>query len=152
MSGTDQTGADTPAPDEHDAVEARFSDYHEEVLPASEAEEVRRHLADCERCRAAYDDFRETVGALSGLHRMAAPDRFEAQVEETIRRRSGGRFFGRKAFGDRVPFEVLAVLAIVVGLLVYYMVYSSNTGSLKYEPRPAVPDIAPGATEVMPRP
>jgi hypothetical protein len=92
------------------------------------------------------------VGALSGLHRMAAPDRFEAQVEETIRRRSGGRFFGRKAFGDRVPFEVLAVLALVAGLLVYYMVYSSNTGSLKYEPRPAVPDIAPEATEVMPQP
>jgi hypothetical protein len=89
--------------------------------------------------------------ALARLHKMSAPHGFAADVEETIRRRSAGRFFGRKAFGDRVPFEVLAIVVLVIGLAVFFLIRSSQTGSLRYEKQPEAPEIAPGARDVVPQ-
>ncbi len=116
--------------DEHEATVARLSDYYEGLLCEAEAAEVAAHLEACAACRAAYQELEEAVGALAGLHRMAAPQRFERSVEETIHRRSAGRFFGRRALGDRVPLEFLAILAIALGLAVYGMLRTSETGSL----------------------
>ena len=146
MNNTESPG------DEHEAIEATFSDYHDGSLPDADRERVEKHLADCEPCRKAYRDFEETVRALSGLHKMSAPQRFETGVEERIHRRSGGRFFGRKAFGDRVPFELIAVIAILIGLVVFIIIRSSGTGSLRYDKEPEKPQVAPGATEAIPRP
>lgn len=89
---------------------------------------------------------------LSGLHRMPAPTSFGKEVTETIRRRSAGRFFGRKAFGDRVPFELLAIVALTIALLAWLLVRASDTGSLRYQGTPETPEFAPGAEEVVPRP
>lgn len=116
--------------DEHDEVQARLSDYYEGLLAEEEAREVGDHLEHCTACGEAYRELEQTVGALSGLHRMAAPQTFEKGVEETIHRRSAGRFFGRRAFGDRIPFEILAILAIALGLAIYAMLRASETGSL----------------------
>ena len=90
--------------------------------------------------------------ALSGLHRMPAPQKFEVDVEETIRRRSGGRFFGRKAFGDRVPFAVIGLVVIALGLVVFALLRCSDTGSLRYDRRPQQPQVTPGASDQMPTP
>jgi len=146
MSSTETAG------DEHEAIEAAFSDYYERSLSEAESQRVEQHLARCEDCQRAYQDFKETVGALSGLHKMSAPQRFEQSVEERIHRRSGGRFFGRKAFGDRVPYEVLAVIALIIGLAVFFLIRSSGTGSLRYDDEPEKPHVAPGAKEAMPQP
>src|SRR5688500_20180219 len=89
---------------------------------------------------------------MSGLHRMPAPTKFEADVEETIRRRSGGRFFGRKAFGDRVPFAVIGMVVIALGLVVFFLLRCSDTGSLRYERHPDQPRIHPEAKDQMPTP
>jgi hypothetical protein len=89
--------------------------------------------------------------AMAKLHKMSAPQSFADDVEESIRRRSAGRFFGRKAFGDRVPFEVLAIVALIVGLAVFLLIRSSQTGSQRYEPRPEAPHIEPGAKDVVPQ-
>jgi hypothetical protein len=89
--------------------------------------------------------------AMARLHKMSAPHTFADDVEETIRRRSAGRFFGRKAFGDRVPFEILAIVALVVGLAVFWLIRSSQTGSLRYESPPEAPSIDPGARDVVPQ-
>ncbi len=100
------------------------------------------------------DDFSDAdyEQAMAKLHRMSAPQAFSESVEDKIRKRSAGRFFGRKAFGDRVPFEVLAVLALVLGLVVFYLLWSSQTGSLRYEKNSKQPTIAPGAKDVVPTP
>lgn len=136
----------------HSEFEERFSDYYERSLPAAQADEIDAHLRECAACRAAYDQFRETMGALSGLHKMSAPQSFERDVAETIRRRSGGRFFGRRAFGDRIPFEILAIIVLALGLAIYVLLRSSSTGSLRYEKEPDKPSIAPGAKDVLPQP
>lgn len=120
---------DRPA-DQHGAALTRLSDYHDGLLPEVEAREVDAHLERCADCRAASQELEQTVGALAGLHRMAAPQQFDKAVEETIHRRSAGRFFGRRAFGDRIPLELLAIVALALALAIYGMLRASETGSL----------------------
>lgn len=121
---------------EHETIEAEFSDYRDGLLAPAQRDKVDAHLKACDQCRLAYDEFDQTVSALSGLHRMPAPQNFDAELTDTIRRRSAGRFFGRKAFGDRIPFEWLAIAALVLGLVVYLVIRSSDTGTLRYETAP----------------
>lgn len=106
--------------DRHEAFESDFSDHYEGTLPLERRAELDAHLESCERCRTEYARFRETMGAISGLGRVAAPEHFGGKVAETIRKRSAGRFFGRSAFGDRVPFELIAAVALVALLLAYF--------------------------------
>ncbi|MCE9573450.1 MAG: zf-HC2 domain-containing protein [Deltaproteobacteria bacterium] len=137
----------------HEAIEARLSDYHEGGLPASERAEIEAHLAGCAACRAAYDELVETMAALSGMakSRAAAPAEMPERVAETIHRRSAGRFFGRKTLGDRVPFGVLLIIAIVLLGVVAVMLRSSTTGSIRdRQPAPTVP--ANGGGRVAPTP
>lgn len=104
-------------PDErHEAFEVDFSDYYERTLLPERAKEMEAHLATCPECRAEYDRFRETLGALSGLHKMSAPQNFEAEVARTIHRRSAGRFFRRPTLGDRVPFVWIALAGLLLAL------------------------------------
>jgi anti-sigma factor RsiW len=118
-------------PQTHEAIRAKFESYADGELPEAEAKQVEEHLLSCEECEQAFEAFqREQVG-LSGLHRMSAPQDFEKAVEEVIHRRSQGRFFGRRAFGDRVPFEILAIVALAIALTVYLLLRMSNTGSLE---------------------
>lgn len=110
------------ANDPHAAFEADFSDYYDKALPSARAAELEAHLAECLRCQAEYQRFRGAVGVVSGLGRIAAPRHFDDQVTDTIHRRSAGRFFGRRAFGDRVPFELLAIVALAIVVAVYVAV------------------------------
>lgn len=144
---------DEPRDDVHEAFEAKLSDYVEGSLPQGEVAELEEHLRGCASCTEALAAVKETVNALSGLHKIPAPPHFERDVAETIRRRSGGRFFGRRAFGDRVPLELLAVIALALGLALYFFMRSSDTGSPRPfdrgSGRPAGGDDPP---DVAPRP
>ncbi len=107
--------------DSHQAFEADFSDYYDKRLPDERARAVDEHLASCARCRAEYEQFRGALGALSGLNRISAPSDFDDHVADTIHRRSAGKFFGRRAFADRVPFELLALLALAIVAILYWL-------------------------------
>lgn len=128
---------------EHARVSDRLSEYYEGQLAADEADRVRAHMAACGACQAAYHELEEAVGALSGVGRRPAPERFERSLEDTLRRRSAGRFFGRRALGDRIPFEILAVLALLLGLAIYGTLRASETGSLETPDDGAAEEPAP---------
>jgi len=129
------------APTIHDEIQALLSDYLEGTLAGDGPARVRDHLALCVGCKATHDELREMRSALSGMRRQPAPDEFRQQVTETIHRRSAGRFFARRTFGDRVPFGVLLVIALIVLIGVAALLWSSTTGSIHYErPRPAAPE------------
>jgi anti-sigma factor RsiW len=140
---------------EREAMEAEFSDYHDGSLSAEKRAAFEARLAADAAWRAEWEKFKEALSALSGLHRMAAPQKFEEEVAQTIHRRSGGRFFGRKAFGDRVPFELIAVVALLLGVATFVLMRYSLTGAV-HEPlerhAPAPPDGGPSAKDVMPQP
>jgi anti-sigma factor RsiW len=161
MTSTSASSPESPGPgggsgggagEPHEEIEAQLSDYHEGLLAEAPRRAVADHLAGCPACRGSYEELRLTVDALSGLKKMPAPAAFGPGVEATIHRRSAGRFFGRRAFGDRVPFELLAVLALLLGIGVYFVLRSSDTGSLRYRRGPDQPSIAPGAREAVPHP
>ena len=139
---------------DHASFEKDFSDLHDGALAVERAREVESHIAGCQRCREEYERLEKALGALSGLHRLAAPPDFSSGVADTIHRRSAGRFFGRKAFGDRVPFELLAVIGLVLAIGLILLLRCSSTGSvhepLRTEPRSK--QVAPGARDVLPRP
>jgi anti-sigma factor RsiW len=124
--------ADTAPAEPHAEFEEKFSDLHDGSLPESERAAVQAHLADCAACAAAYAEFEQTMSALTSIKRKPpAPDAFVDGVAETIHRRSAGRFFGRKTFGDRVPFGVLLIIAMVVLVGAAVVLWASSTGSLR---------------------
>src|SRR5215468_8337118 len=89
----------------HEEYEARFSDLHDGTLAESERKDTLAHLETCAACKAAYAEFEETLSALADMKgKPVAPEAFTRSVEDTIHRRSAGRFFGKKTLGDRVPF------------------------------------------------
>jgi hypothetical protein len=112
---------------EFDARVELFSEYYEESLPAEKQAELKKLIAEDDRYTKAYADFEKTMELLSGMHKMSAPMDFDKKVEETIHRRSDGRFFGRKAFGDRIPYEILAVIVMLLAGFVYWMGRTSGT-------------------------
>ncbi len=139
---------------EREQMEAEFSDYHDGSLPPARKQAFEARLAADAAFRADWEKFKDALGALSGLHRMAAPQKFEEQVAQTINRRSGGRFFGRKAFGDRIPFELIAVLGLILAGAIIVLMQYSLTGSV-HEPlerHPLGVDAGPLPRDVMPTP
>jgi anti-sigma factor RsiW len=142
-----------PQTDGHEELEALLSDLVDGSIAEGDRRRLEEHLEGCASCKASLVELRETMSALSGLHRVPAPPNFDREVAETIRRRSGGRFFGRKAFGDRVPFGLLALLALALGLALYFFLRGSDTGSLTpFRDEPAPPAIHEDAPNVVPRP
>ena len=116
---------------EFEANQELFSEYYEGSLSAEKSAELDKLIAEDEAYSVAYADFEKTMELLSGMHKMSAPLDFDKKVEDTIHARSGGRFFGRRAFGDRIPYEILAVVLMVIALAVYWMGRSSGTGGHK---------------------
>jgi hypothetical protein len=77
------------------------------------------------------DNAEEVRKALSGLQKARAPETFAQDVTSTIHKRSAGRFFARRTFGDRVPFGALAIAAVLGICVIGYLMWASQTGSLK---------------------
>lgn len=142
---------DGDAPTIHDEIQALFADHLDAALPAAEAARVTAHLAECENCRAELEEARRVRAALSGLHKLGAPEAFGEHVTETIHRRSAGRFFARRTLGDRVPFGVLLIVALVVLLGVAATLWGSSTGSLRVDPPPPAAPAGDG-TPLAPLP
>jgi anti-sigma factor RsiW len=144
---------DAPTTGPHEEIEAMLSDYRDGTLAEADRERVKTHLAGCEACRAEYAQLEETLSALSGMKatKEGAPAELVERVAETIHRRSAGRFFGRKTLGDRVPFGVLLIIALVVLGVTAAVLYSSSTGSLRTG-TPSAPVKLQGSGHIVPTP
>ena len=116
----------------HEEFEAQFSDLHEGSLVEPARGELLAHLESCAACKSAYREFQETMDALGKMKgQPPAPEAFTKGVEETIARRSAGRFFGPKTLGDRMPFGVILVIALIILVTVAFILWASATGSLR---------------------
>ena len=137
------TAEPPPSPDERtehterddidEAVIAKVSDYLDGTLTGAERAEVEQKIAGDTTWNRAHAELLETRNYLSGLRKAHAPSNFTEGVAETIHKRSAGRFFGRRTFGDRVPFGALLVVALAGLLVIAYVLWSSSTGSLKVD-------------------
>jgi len=134
-----------------DEIIAAVSDYLDGALAAERRTEVEQKLASDPDWKRAHVELVETRDALSGLQKARAPMSFDQDVTATIHKRSAGRFFGRRTFGDRVPFGVLLVIALVILIPIAYVMWSSSTGSLKRDPEPGS-DGSSGSQQLIRKP
>jgi anti-sigma factor RsiW len=114
-----------------DEVIAKVSDYLDGVVAADERATIAGKLASDAEWKRVHDELVETRNALSGMQKARAPATFATEVTATIHKRSAGRFFGRRSFGDRVPFGALLIVAMLALAAIAYVLWSSPTGSLK---------------------
>ena len=122
-----------------------LSDYLDGVLPPDRKAEVEAKLASDAQWKSAHAEMVETRDALSGLQKARAPESFSDGVTQTIHKRSAGRFFAKKTFGDRVPFGAILIVALLgLGVLAYTL-WRSPTGSLKVDHDRAPPPHAGSA-------
>lgn len=140
-----------PDSEPHEEIELQFSDLHEGTASDAQRAEVMAHLETCAACKTAWAEFEQTMAALGTVKtpKQPAPDDFGKQVEDTIARRSAGRFFGKKTFGDRVPFGALLIVALVVLVVIAGILWASSTNSLGVRNGAHAPELAPGARDVV---
>jgi len=104
-----------------ETTQAEFSALLDNELSDDQRRVVMADVGGCRACAAALEEFREAVQSLSQL-KQAAPPTFLKDVQQQIRVRSKGRFFGKRflLFG-RIPFEWVS-LVMIVAMLAYYIV------------------------------
>ena len=141
--------AGAPIPDE---IVAEVSDYLDGALAADRRAAVEAKLASDPDWQRAHKELLETRDALSGLQRARAPMSFDQDVTSTIHKRSAGRFFGRRTFGDRVPFGVLLVIALAILIPIAYVMWASPTGSLRRGPDPGSGAPPGSGQQLVPKP
>lgn len=114
-----------------------LSDYLDNVLPPERRADVEAKIANDDAWKSAHAemvDARSVVMAgTSTLQKARAPVSFVDDVTGTIAKRSAGRFFGRRTFGDRVPFVAILIVALIGLGIIAYIMWSSPTGSLKVD-------------------
>ena len=130
-----------------DEIIATLSDYLDGALPTEQRAEVDSKLASDDEWKRAHAELVEQRRAMSGLLKARAPVTFTEDVTQTIHKRSAGRFFARRTLGDRVPFGALLIVAVLGLVVIAYILWSSQTGSLKVD-RGAKP--SPGSASILP--
>lgn len=130
-----------------DEIIIALSDYFDGGLSADKKRAVEAKIASDPAWKVVHDEMlgTQSASALSGLQKARAPAKFAEVVTETIHTRSAGRFFGHKTFGDRVPFGVLLIVALILIGAIAFVLWSSSTGSLKVHgdpaPQPPTPQV-----------
>jgi len=110
---------------DHDRARDLFTQYHEEDLSDAELAELEEHLAECDECREEWETYRKTIDGVSGLFELAAPEDFTRSVEQKIRKRSRGRFFGDQR-PKSMQFAVVSFILILLFILAYLVMTAAT--------------------------
>lgn len=97
-----------------------FNAYLDGELNDDERADFKARLADDPMFAEAWEDFSSFMGAVHQLPFEFAPDDFVDNVKSRIRTRSRGRFFAEEyLFATRMPYEVVALVMIIVMAAAY---------------------------------
>ena len=122
-----------------------FNAYLDGELTEAQRLAFERRLSEDVDLGRAFDAFTDVMGGLHGLPFEFAPDDFVHKVQSRMRARSQGRFFGEELlYRTRVPYEVLAIVMILVMCAAYLMMEKPTDrnlhGDLTLDPSyPTVP-------------
>ena len=131
---------------DHDRARELFTAYHDEELSSSEVEELESHLAACKECSEEWDTYRRTMEEISGLHKFAAPGCMTEAVEQKIKRRSKGRFFGeQRSFSTQ--FAIVSFILILLFMLAYLLMTEVTEITVLEEDDPITDGKTPTAQE-----
>lgn len=126
---------------DHRAAQDLFSEYLEGELSPEAQAEVAEHLQGCPGCQKELEVFRQTLRSLSGLRQLPPPDDFSKKVQQRIQRRSRGRFFGAERALNRIPFEWISFVIIIIMLVLYMLMMEQGR---RLSPAPGSARPAPG--------
>ena len=116
----------------HEEQDLLFNAYFEGDLTAQEREEFETKLDEDDAFRRSYDEFVNIMSGLRTLPFEFAPDDFVDKVESRIRRRSNGRFFAESLlYSSRVPYEVIALVMMVVMAAAWMLMESPRDSGLR---------------------
>ena len=111
-----------------------ISDFLDGSLAGPRRDEVAAKISVDPMWKATHDEMVEARKFLSGMQKARAPSTFATDVTSTIHKRSAGRFFRRRTVGDKMPFGVFVVIAVAGLAVMSYLMWASETGSLKRSP------------------
>ena len=122
-------------PDAEDLIIVEVSDFLDGTLERPrEATRSRTRSPTTPSTSASTTRWSRLARRSRACRRRALPSTFAHDVTSTIHKRSAGRFFARRTFGDRVPFSALLVIAVLGLCAIAYLLWASETGSLKPNP------------------
>jgi anti-sigma factor RsiW len=116
-----------------DELVVTLSDYLDGALAEAERKRVADKVAADAEWKRVHDELVEQRKMISGLRKAHVRPTFTDDVAATISKRSGGRFFGKRTLGDRVPFGAILIVALVALAAVMWLMRSSDGGSDKRE-------------------
>ncbi len=117
-----------------DLIIVEVSDFLDGTLQGPAKDAIAAKVASDPDYKRIHEEMLETKKAMSGMQKARAPATFAQDVTATIHKRSAGRFFARRTLGDRVPFGVLMIVAVLGLCMIGYFLWASETGSLKPNP------------------
>lgn len=137
---------DTSPRDELTEMEALFSAYLDGELAPQERADFETRLREDPDFQAQYQGFAEIMQGLRAMPFAFAQDDFVPAVQRRIRVRSNGMFFSHKFLTlTRIPYEVIAVVMMLIMAAIYLMMDIGEDVALEDVPR-----AAPAQTETAP--
>ena len=119
----------------------RFNAYIDDELSAEERRLFEKELAEDEEFARDYEEFSRPIQGLHSFSFEFAPPGFVSRVETRIRTRSQGRFFAENyLFGERMPYEVVAIVMIVLMATMYFFVEVPNDKHMR-DDRAGAPNL-----------
>lgn len=121
-----------------------FNAYLDDELSADERAEFTQRLESDPDFARAWESFSSVMGAVQGLPFEFAPPDFVQNVQGRIRTRSRGRFFAEELlFKSRVPYEVVALVMIIVMAAAYLFMGAPPDKQMQDVKLPEAPRLQP---------
>jgi predicted anti-sigma-YlaC factor YlaD len=127
---------------DHQSAKELFSQFLDGELPSEQVKELEAHLDQCDTCRTELEALKKTLSSLAGLAPVPPPQDFGRKVQQRIKRRSRGRFFPDEHWIQRVPWEWISFVIIMLMLVMYYMLIQAQV-NVKPEAPASMPASQP---------
>ena len=111
-------------------IEQTFDEYIDGVLPFDERKAFEKRLEEEPSLKQAFDLFKKSRNALFELGLSNSSNQIKEKVVQSIHKKSGGRFFGKKTFGEKIPIGWIVVLILFVLVLLALTFNKSEFGGL----------------------
>jgi anti-sigma factor RsiW len=131
-----------------------FSAYVDGELPKDVSDALEQRVEADPAFEEAYRSYEAMITSLRDLPSQGADEAFLSDVQDSLRRRSGGRFFGAGSIGgseissftSQTRVHELAAAAMLAVMLGAYLSFGPSTGDLTTSDSPRL-DVPPQSAE-----
>ena len=110
---------------EHSDIEQTFDEYIDQTMTEDERSRFEKRLEEDSSLKQKFVLFQKSRNALFELGLSNDSNQLKDKVANSIHKKSGGRFFGKKTLGDKVPVGWIVALILFV-LVVFALTFSQS--------------------------